>query len=115
MTTYEDDIVILLRKICTLALPKDFDASEDTNRQILLEKIMQEKNELYSTINDFLTAFDSKQFISSDYQLRLKAPDVWKMQNEMFDASLQTQANKLKDSCKTLHISIDYELSQLWD
>ena len=115
MSHYEEDIVILLRKICALALPQSFDASEDTNRRILLEKIRIQKNEMYLPINDFLVAFESRQFIISDYQLKLKAADIWKMQMDLFESTLRKRIDSLQQACKGHSIDINYELGKLMD
>lgn len=115
MSIYENEIVILLRKICALALPDSFDASEDTSRGILIDKIKEQNESLSTSISNFLIAFESRNFILSDYQLKLKAPDVWKPQVEMFEKILLTRTEELIKDCKALHISIEHELSQLLD
>ena len=80
-----------------------------------MEKLRIQKNSLYQSINDFLIAFESRNFIQSDYQLKLKASDIWNSQLEMFNQILDKRTNSLKEDCKTLHINIDYELSKLMD
>ncbi len=113
MKTQENNIVILLRKIIALALPNYFDATEDTYRRAILDKIKYHNKDLYDTVNDFLIAYESHQFIISDYQLKLKAEDIWKSQLQMFRETLNKRKESLILVCKELHIDIDYELSNL--
>jgi len=115
MKTQEDNIVILLRKIIALALPDYFEATEDTNRKVIMEKIKYHNKELFDIINDFMIAFESHHFIISDYQLKLKAADIWKSQLQMFRETLNIRKESLVNTCKDLHINIDYELENLLD
>jgi hypothetical protein len=113
MSLSEENMVILLRKICALALPNDFDASNDTNRNALLIKLKASPEGLLKSISNFTITFDSRQFIISDYQLKLKAADIWKMQKDLFDQKMETSKESLERECKKLHIDISSELSQL--
>ena len=113
MKTQEENIIILLRKILALAFPDDFEATEDTNRKAILIKLQNLNSDLHKTINEFLIAFESHHFIMSDYQLKLKAADVWKTQLQMFRDTLALKKENLIKACKNLHINIDYELENL--
>lgn len=113
MKTQEDNIVILLRKIVALTLPDYFEAIEDTSRKVILDKIKFFNLELYDVISYFLIAYDSHHFIISDYQLKLKAPDIWKSQLQMFKETLSKRKDNLILACNDLHINIDYELENL--
>jgi len=113
MNSSEEDIIILLRKICALSLPQDFEATEDTNRQILLDKFKLSNKDLFDTVSNFLMAYDSHQFIISDYQLKMKAADLWKSQLKSFNLNLENASTELKTICKNKHINIDYELDKL--
>jgi hypothetical protein len=115
MKTQENNIVILLRKIIALAFPDNFEATEDTNRKVILDKIQEYDSDLYSIVNEFLIAFESHHFIISDYQLKLKAADVWQSQLQMFRELLEKRKQSLIVACKEKSINIDYELENLMD
>ncbi len=115
MSNYNDHLIILLRKILAISMPEDFEATEDTTRSSLLNKLKAGDETLYKAVNDFLIAFESFHFIASDYQLKLKAADIWKTQKEMFEQILTQKKILLETICKKQHISIEYELGQLFD
>lgn len=113
MKTQEDNKVILLRKIIALALPDYFDATTDTNTKAILNKIEYHNKKLFDIVTDFLIAYESHHFIISDYQLKLKAADVWKSQLQIFRETLNLKKESLINNCKDLNINIDYELENL--
>ncbi len=113
MKTNEDNIIILLRKILALAFPDNFEATDDTNRKVVLNKFQEYDTDLYNIINEFLIAFESYNFIISDYQLKLKADDIWHNQLDMFKNILEKRKTNLILACKEKSINIDYELENL--
>ena len=115
MSIYENDIIILLRKIVAISIPDSFEATEDTNRIILLDKLKFESQKLFKVVDDFILAFESREFIRSDYQLKLKAHDIWQMQYDMFNKTLEDRQSSLLHVCKEEHIDISYELSKILD
>jgi len=62
---------------------------------------------VYEAFQDFSMAFESLNFIASDYQLRMKAEDIWKQQLEVFRDRIEPAANDLKAICKVEKIIID--------
>ncbi len=115
MSIYENDIIILLRKVVAISLPDSFEATEDTNRIVLLDKLKNLHQELFTAIDSFILAFESREFIRSDYQLKLKAHDVWQMQYDMFNKTLDEREASLLKTCKNEHIDISYEISKILD
>ncbi len=115
MSIYEDDIIILLRKMVAISIPDSFEATEDTYRIALLDKLKTQRPELFKIVDDFIIAFESREFIRSDYQLKLKAHDIWQMQYDMFNKTLDNRQASLLAACKEEHIDISYELSKLLD
>ena len=113
MSTYEDNIIILLRKIVALAIPKSFEATEDTYRLALMEKLKFQRRDLFLACDDFIITYESRDFVKNDLQLKLNAKDIWLSQYEMFDNVLEDRKETLIKECKTYHINIDYELNKL--
>lgn len=115
MSTYEEDIIILLRKIVAISIPDSFEATEDTNRITLYDKLKIHHEKLFNAVDAFILAFESREFIRSDYQLKLKAHDIWQMQYDMFNKTLDDKQTTFLQICKDEHIDISYELSKILD
>jgi hypothetical protein len=108
----QTEIIDLLQKIAESLFPEDFDRATDT-QAILLEKIRLRNTELHLAVQDFIFALESMQFVASDYQLRLKAADIWKQQNEMFMGLLQTRAGDLLAEARKNGLQIETEIKNL--
>ena len=113
MSTYEDDIIILLRKIVAMAISKSFEATEDTYRLTLMEKLKFEHKSLFIVCNDFIKAFELRYLFFEDKQLKIKNEDEWQLQYEKLDKVFKEQEKSLLQECKLQHINIDYELNKL--
>ncbi len=109
MSTQENYIVILLRKILALAAPHYFDATEDTYRDILLEKISETDIFLYDVIRDFLSLLNNNDRTYKDGNNN----DIIQETNNSSDIEFKNSISILEKECKSLHINIDYELEQL--
>jgi hypothetical protein len=112
MTESEENIILLLQKVASQLFPYDFQEEEYT-RAILLDKIFLTNKELHSAIKDFILAHESLEFIASDYQLRLKAADIWNSQKQMFVEVLSTRTENLKQIAQQSNINIELEISKL--
>ena len=112
MTESEENIITLLQKVAIQLFPDDYLEKED-NRRIMMEKIQSRNTELYLAIKDFILAYESLEFIASDYQLRLKAADIWKSQKEMFVDVLKTRSEDLKTAATNSNINIEVELKSI--
>ena len=64
-------------------------------------------SKIYEAFQDLSIAFESLNFIASDYQLRMKAEDIWKQQLEVFRSRIKPAANDLKQTCEAENIIID--------
>jgi len=62
---------------------------------------------IYQAYQDFSMAYDSLNFIASDYQLRMKAEDIWKQQLEVFRSRIDEVAADLILVCKAEDVIID--------
>jgi len=112
MTESEENIILLLQKVASQLFPDDFQEEEDT-RAILLDKIFLRNKDLHSAIKDFILAHESLEFIASDYQLRLKAADIWNSQKQMFVEVLSTRTENLKQIAQQSNINIELKISKL--
>ena len=112
MTEAEENIITLLQKVASQLFPDDYSEKED-NRRILMEKIQLRNTELHLAIKDFTLAYESLEFIASDYQLRLKAADIWKSQKEMFVNVLNVRSDDLLTAAKKSKINIESELNKI--
>ena len=57
MSIYEEDIIILLRKLVAISLPQSFDATEDTSRIVLLDKLKRQHKQLFIVVDNFYNCF----------------------------------------------------------
>ncbi|MCK5846863.1 MAG: hypothetical protein KAG84_05455 [Bacteroidales bacterium] len=113
MVAYEDDIVILLRKIVALSIPSYFEATEDLFREILLDKLKLQKKDLFQVCNDFIIAIDSMGIIRNDFMLKTDDEKKWIDKNNELNIELSDCTKSLIIECKKNHITIDYELNKL--
>jgi len=112
MSIAEENILMLLQKIAKQMFADDYSEYEDS-RLILLEKIRLRNIELHLALNDFILAYESLEFIAADYQLRLKAADIWKMQKDMFVNVLEERTQELVKQANDLNIDINYEINKI--
>jgi hypothetical protein len=97
----EDVLVQMLEKIA-----KHFDISlENTTRQSLLNSIQKEDEKMHTLCYEFLLAWDAWTFSRKDMHLNLKAPDLFKIQKQMFLENLNNKGNELL--VETLKIDVD--------
>lgn len=68
---------------------------------------------IYEAYQDFSVASESLNFIASDYQLRMKAEDIWKQQLEVFRARIQPAADDLILACKAENIEINTTIDKI--
>ena len=108
------EILELIQAVARQLFSDDFSEKEDT-QAILLEKIRLRNIELHLALNDFIFALESMNFIATDYQLRLKAADIWKQQNEMFLEVLRTRATDLKALATANGLNINERIDKLTD
>ena len=109
--TDEQEIVSMLQEVGRQLFPTDF--NELDARVELLEKIRLRNTALHLALQDFIFALESLRFIASDYQLRLKAEDIWKQQYQMFDEILQTRSRDLLTVTEDCNIDIEKTINQL--
>ena len=64
-------------------------------------------SKIYEAFQDLSITFESLNFIASDYQLRMKAEDIWKQQLEVFRNRIKPAANDLKLTCEAENVVID--------
>jgi len=104
MNKAEDNIIILLRKILALIAPNIFDATEDTNISILLDKLSEADIYIYDVVNDLIESLKAKDLfeINSD-----------KEKSNNYLTNLSQTTTILKNECRSKHINIDYELDQI--
>ena len=112
MTESEENIILLLQKVAVQLFPQDFQETEDT-RAILMEKINLRNISIHSALKDFILAHESLEFIASDYQLRLKAADIWASQKQMFVEVLSSRTTQLKEAARNAEIDIENEITKL--
>ena len=110
MNDYEDDIIIMLRKIVALALPKSFEATDDTYRIVLLDKLKDFKEELFYACDDFITAFES---LNKNILLKHEESEIWESQHKVFNDVLLQKKESLLEECKKNSININYEINKL--
>lgn len=72
----------------------------------MLEILRLHSSAIYQTYQDVSIAYDSLNFIASDYQLRMKAEDIWKQQLEVFRDRIRLLAEDLILACKAENIFI---------
>ncbi len=113
MSAYEDDIIILLRKIVAMAIPKSFEATEDTYRLALMDKLKFQHKNLFIICNDFIKAFELRDLFFEDQQLKINNEGEWHLQYEKLDIVFKEQIKSLLQECKLQHINIEYELNKL--
>jgi len=104
MSRVEDNIIILLRKILALIAPEEFEPTEDTETNILLEKLSEADVFLYDVINDFIESLKIRDLLQ---------PNSNEVTFNNYLADLNQTTIILKNECKSKHINIDYELDQI--
>ena len=109
MSRQEDYVVILLRKILALTAPDYFDATDDTYREALLEKIEETDIFLYDVVKDFILSFDNESVSTEDSNNSEDAKEI----SDFYEIDFNNKLSILRKECKSLHINIDYELEQL--
>lgn len=112
MTESEENILLLLQRISCQLFQKDY-SIEDNNRSSMMEKIHSHNLDLHTALKEFIIAQESLSFIASDYQLRLKAADVWKSQKEIFIQVLQSKSAELMAIAKKLDLNIETEMNHI--
>lgn len=112
MTESEENILSLLQRISCQLFPKDYSLEDDT-RISMMEKIQKHNPNMHSALKEFIIAQESLSFIASDYQLRLKAADVWKLQKELFITALQSKSSSLMTIAKESNINIETEMNHI--
>jgi hypothetical protein len=104
MNKSEDNTIILLRKILALIAPKEFDPTEDTETNILLDKLSEADVFIYDVVNDFIDSIKVRDL------LELHSIDEI---SDNYLTNLNQTTRVLKNECKSKHINIDYELEQI--
>jgi len=112
MTESEENIILLLQKAAKQLFPDSYQEDEDT-RAMLMDKIFLGNKDLHSALKDFILAHESLEFIASDYQLHLKAADIWTSQKQMFVDVLNTRTTQLKEAAQNAEIDINVEINKL--
>ncbi len=113
MYSSEDNIIILLRKIVALSVPKDFEATQDISIDILLNKLSLLKEELFLVCDSFINTYEISETINNDIKLKSVSIDNWKLKYEDINNKLFNCKETLIKECKKNHINIDYELNKL--
>lgn len=72
----------------------------------LLSKLKNKDSELYNQINDFIITYDALSFTKTDTDLKLKAPDLWKQQMEMYSALIKDRVKTLEKLAEERNINI---------
>ncbi|RLD41532.1 MAG: hypothetical protein DRI86_13165 [Bacteroidetes bacterium] len=109
MSETKDYLIILLRKIYALSAPGDFDATEDTSEEILMDGLFNIDPFFYDVLKDFVSSLKTV-IVTKKEQHSNQA------NNSAIDSivkELKTNITILKNECKSQHINIDYELEQL--
>jgi len=109
MNETEDYLIILLRKIYALAAPEDFDATEDTTEEIIMEGLMDIDPFLSDVLIDFISSLKTVILTKKE-----------ELSNQVSNKAIESVVKKLKSNitilkneCKSQHININYELEQL--
>jgi len=68
---------------------------------------------IYEVFQDFSVAVESLNFIASDYQLRMKAEDIWKQQLEVFRSRIKPATDDLMGACKSDNIVVDELINKI--
>ncbi len=113
MQSYEDNIIILLRKIVALSVPEDFEATQDTTIDILLNKLSLQKEELFLVCDSFINTYEIHETVDNDIKLKSDSIDNWKSKYDVVNSKLIACKESLIKECKKYHINIDYELNKL--
>jgi hypothetical protein len=113
MTESEKLIYDLLHEILSAIPPASSLLGEDITRGEMTEILRLNDTEIFEAFQDFSVAFDSLNFIAADYQLRLKAADIWKQQLEVFRSGLKTRAEDLIAACKNKGIDIEKSINEI--
>jgi len=86
---------------------------DDITRGEMTEILRLNDTEIFEAFQDFSVAFDSLNFIASDYQLRMKAADIWKQQLEVFRSGLKPRADDLESACKNKGIDVEATIKNI--
>lgn len=105
---------ILSKVVHALELPED-SFNEYTTALDMRELLRLHYGKIYQAYEDFALAHESLKFISSDYQLRLKAEDIWKQQLEIFREKIYPLGDALTQECKVYNIDIQEDIKALLD
>ncbi len=111
MSITEDNIIILLRKIEALALPKIFEATEDTYREVILNKLEDNAFDLFTACDNFILELDILSKLTNSEGDKLSSLQ----EQENITNSIFAYKEELKKECKKNHINIDYELHKLFE
>ena len=107
MNEHKDYIIILLRKVFALFKPDSFDATEDTSKEIIMEKLELINIFLFDVVKDFLSSFEAAILLEQEQSTNNKN------ESNIVMSELKNNIKILQEECKSYHINIDYELEQL--
>ena len=92
-------------------------ASKAINSQMtkgeMVEVLRLNSSGIYEAFQDFSIAFESLNFVASDYQLRMKAEDIWKQQLEVFRTRINPISKDLRKLCKKEQIQVDELINKI--
>lgn len=71
-----------------------------------LELLLKEKPEIRILIDDFESAIQALSYIDNEKEMRIKFPDIWKMQHSQCKDSVEVLKNQLIDSGKQNGVDI---------
>ena len=112
--TTNDLVMELLMKIVASSPSASAALKEPYTQAEVLEVIRLNVPATFNeALSDFLLARESLEFISSDYQLRLKAEDIWLEQLQVFRDRMIPVSQALKDVCAHHGIDISKEMEAL--
>jgi len=113
MSEYEDDFIILLRKIVALSIPNRFEATEDTYRHALMRKLEAHQMDVFLVCKAFEEALDSQKSIIDSVSNMQNSDKVSMLENVTINRDFIIKTDSLLDVCLKHHINIDYEISKL--
>lgn len=86
---------------------------EGVTRGEMTEILRLNSSSVFEAYQDLSMAFESLNFIAADYQLRLKAEDIWRQQHEVFRARIKPCAADLYEKCSAAGIDVGTEIENI--
>ena len=113
MSESEKLLYDLLHKTLS-ALPATRELIKDVYTPAEMNELLRlHYGEIHTAYGDFSLACESLNFIASDYQLRLKAEDIWKQQLEVFRSRIKPCAIDFLTACQKENIDVENDVEKI--